>query len=203
MGGENRTLLSSRQSWLCLPQARSLIQIKPAAAPAMVLLFVMAMKRSTDMFSNPSLITRIAVGKAVGFAIGLIGFVALPYVWPEAGWLLRWGILLWYTTVGAIIGMFGVFTEHPVLKLPLPWWLRASIIGGWMNFVLVFFAFETMQAILVSVMGPQSVFTSPFWFVLEGVLVGLIIGFLATRIGGEGPQTVQGDIGSRPKPPGS
>ena len=146
------------------------------------------------MFSNPSLITRIAVGKAVGFVIGLAGLLTLPYFWPEAGWLFRWGILLWYTTVGAVIGMFGVYTRHPVLKLPLPWWLRATIIGAWMNFVLVFFAYDQMEAALLSMLGAESWLTSPFWFVLEGALVGLVIGYLATRIGGEGPETLQADV---------
>ena len=32
--------------------------------------------------------------------------------------------------------------------------------------------------------------TSPFWFALEGALIGLLIGYLATRYGGEGPETV-------------
>jgi hypothetical protein len=54
------------------------------------------------------LVTRIAIGKGVGFLVGLIGFIFLPYFLPEAGWLIRWGILLWYTTLGAIIGVFGV-----------------------------------------------------------------------------------------------
>ena len=45
------------------------------------------------MFSNPSLTTRIAIGKAIGFLIGLAGFVLLPWFMPEAGWLIRWGIL--------------------------------------------------------------------------------------------------------------
>lgn len=31
---------------------------------------------------------------------------------------------------------------------------------------------------------------SPFWFVLEGAVIGLIIGFFATRFGGEGAETV-------------
>ncbi len=31
--------------------------------------------------------------------------------------------------------------------------------------------------------------TSPFWFVAEGVVVGLAIGYACTRIGGEGPET--------------
>ncbi len=150
------------------------------------------------MFSNPSLMTRIAVGKSVGLVLGLVGFLTMPYFWPDAGWMLRWGILLWYTTLGAIIGMFGVYTRHPILKLPMPWWLRATVLGAWMNFVLVFFAHEQMHAMLMSMLGTESWLTSPFWFVLEGALAGLIIGYLATRIGGEGPETLQADFPASP-----
>ena len=77
------------------------------------------------MFGNPSLITRTTIGKGIGFIFGLVGFVLLPFFLPDASWLLRWGILLWYTTVGAVIGVFGVFTWHPIVKLPMPWWIRS------------------------------------------------------------------------------
>jgi len=129
------------------------------------------------MFGNPSLMTRIAIGKGIGFLIGLAGFILLPYFLPEAGWLLRWGILFWYTTIGAIIGVFGVFTFHPILKLPFPWWLRAPIIGAWMNFVLVFFAYDVMGAMMVSLFGEGGMLSSPFWFTVEGAIVGSVIGY--------------------------
>jgi hypothetical protein len=143
------------------------------------------------VFGNPSLITRIAIGKGIGFLIGFAGFVILPYVMPQADWLLRWGILLWYMTLGAIIGMFGVFARHPMLKLPFPWWVRAPLLGAWMNFVLTLCAYDTRQAVMVSAFGPDGVLASPFWFAAEGAIVGLIIGFFATRYGGEGPETVE------------
>ncbi len=142
------------------------------------------------MFEKPSLVTRIAIGKGIGLLVGLIGFIFLPFFLPEAGWLIRWGILLWYTTLGAIIGVFGVFTYHPVLKLPMPWWFRAPLLGAWMNFVLTFFAYDTMKDMLVAMFGTEGVLTSPFWFTLEGAVVGLLIGYLATRFGGEGAETV-------------
>ena len=142
------------------------------------------------MFGKPSLITRIAVGKLVGLMVGLIGFALLPMVWPETDDWLRWGILLWYTTLGALIGVFGVFTWHPILKLPMPWWFRAPFLGAWMNFVLVFFAHEKMRAFLTAAFGADGLLQSPFWFVAEGALVGLVIGFAATRIGGEGAEIV-------------
>jgi len=139
------------------------------------------------MFGNPSLITRIAIGKSIGFLFGLAGFVLVPYFLPEADWHLRWGILLWYTTVGAIIGVFGVFTYHPLLKLPFRWWFRAPLMGAWMNFVLTFFAYDAMNAMLARILGGGNIF---FWFTAEGAVIGLIIGYLATRFGGEGKETV-------------
>lgn len=142
------------------------------------------------MFGNPSLMTRIAVGKLIGLVFGLIGFISIPYFLPEATELFRWGILLWYTTLGAIVGMFGVVTYHPILQLPLPWWFRSSYMGAWMNFVLIFFTYDLMQSFMYSAFGEDGVITSPFWFAAEGALVGLIIGYFATQLGGEGEATV-------------
>ncbi len=138
------------------------------------------------MFAKPSLVTRIAVGKTVGLAFGLIGFLMLPYILPEAGPMMRWGFLLWYTTLGAIIA---VFDWHPVLRLPMPWWARAPLLGAWMNFVLTLLMYDQLHAFSLSLLGPDSLFASPFWFVAEGVVVGLVIGYACTRIGGEGPVT--------------
>jgi hypothetical protein len=144
------------------------------------------------MFANPSLTTRIAIGKAIGFVFGLAGFIFLPFFYPEAGWLLRWGILLWYTTVGAIIGVFGVYTRHPILNLPMPWWFRAPLLGAWMNFVLTFFAYDTMSDVMTGMFGEQGLLTSPFWFTAEGAVVGIVIGYVATRFGGEGREALEG-----------
>ncbi len=143
------------------------------------------------ILTKPSLTLRIGIGKLTGFAIGLAGMITLPLFAPEASWMLRWGILLWYTTLGAIIGVFGVFTSHPVLKIPFPWWVRAPLLGGWMNFVLTLFVYDQFQSMMTAMLGTGGAITSPFWFVLEGALIGLVIGFAATHLGGEGPETVQ------------
>ena len=142
------------------------------------------------MFGNPSLMTRIAVGKGIGFLFGLFGFLLLPYFYPETDWLLRWGTLFWYTTLGAVVGLFGVFDYHPILKLPMPWWFRAPLIGAWLNFVLTFFAYDQFEVMMIAAFGADSIFRSPFWFAGEGAVVGLVIGYFATRFGGEGAATV-------------
>jgi len=146
------------------------------------------------MFENPSLITRIAIGKSIGFALGLIGLVVIPFLWPDSGWMERIGFLLWYTTVGAFIGMVGVFTWHPILKLPMPWWFRSTLVGAWMNFVLTLFIYDRLAEMMLELMGENGLFMSPFWFVAEGAIVGLLIGYFATRFGGEGPETLRQQI---------
>lgn len=146
------------------------------------------------MFKKPSLMLRIAIGKAVGLAFGLIAFFTLPLALPDADLLLRWGVLLWYGTLGGIVGLFGVFDRHPLLNMPLPWWVRGPVIGGWMNFVLVFFTYDTMARAMAHVstkaFGDASVIASPFWLVGEGAMIGLLIAYVATRYGGEGKETV-------------
>jgi hypothetical protein len=47
-----------------------------------------------------------------------------------------------------------------------------------------------MGAMMVSVFGEGGILSSPFWFTLEGAIVGFVIGYFATRFGGEGKETV-------------
>ena len=143
------------------------------------------------MFEKPSLVTRVAVAKAIGFVVGLIGLFTIPYLWPDSSWMERLGFLFWYTTVGAFIGVAGVFTWHPVLKLPMPWWFSGPMLGAWMNFVLTLFIHDRLAIMMLGLMGENGLFLSPFWFVFEGAIVGLLIGYFATHFGGEGPETVQ------------
>ncbi len=68
--------------------------------------------------------------------------------------------------------------------------MRAPFLGAWMNFVLTFFAYDVMKAMMISTFGADGILTSPFWFAAEGAVVGLVIGCVATRFSGEGKETV-------------
>ena len=146
------------------------------------------MKVDWTPFGNPSLLTRIAIAKSIGGVVGVIGFFVAPMIHPEIEMLTRIGLLFWYPTLGAFVGLFGVMNWHPIVHIALPWWFRSVFIGAWMNFVLVFFAHDAMSDLLTVVIGPG---TSAFWFVLVGGLVGGVMGYTATRFGGEGPPTVE------------
>ncbi len=105
------------------------------------------------MFENPSLVTRIAIGKVIGFALGLVGLIVIPLFWPDSGWMERIAFLFWYTTVGAFVGLVGVFTWHPVLHLPMPWWFRSTLVGAWMNFVLTLFIYDRLAVMMLELFG--------------------------------------------------
>ena len=152
------------------------------------------------MFGNPSLTTRITIGKLTGLIFGLVGFFMIPSFMPELPEMMRWGFLLWYMMLGAIIGVFGVYTFHPILKFSLPWWFLGPWIGGWMNFILTLFIFNNLSIAMVNLFGPKgslmafspdSIMLSPFWFVFEGIIFGLIVGYLASKFGGEGAETAR------------
>ena len=71
------------------------------------------------MFDNPSLLKRLAAGRLFSLIAGLVFFFTIPLVWPPAKLTPRWGVLLWYPLVGAVVGLIGIYRSHPVLRLPM------------------------------------------------------------------------------------
>jgi len=103
----------------------------------------------------------------------------------------RIAFLFWYTTLGAFVGLIGVMDWHPLLRLSMPWWFSSTLVGAWMNFVLTLFIYDRLAEMMLELPVGGGLFQSPFWFVAEGAVVGLFIGYFATRFGGVGPETVQ------------
>lgn len=145
------------------------------------------------MFSNPSLVTRVSVGKGVGLLLGAIAFFMVPSFWPEVSSNIRWGLLFWYATIGAFVGMAGAFTFHPILGVSLPWWFRGTIVGGWLNFVLMLFMYDKLLPVMVKTFGEGALLSSPSLIIAEGMVAGIIIDYFCTKFGGEGMRAVQAD----------
>lgn len=149
------------------------------------------------MTSKPSIINRIAIGKSIGFLLSLIGIIIIRLIGVKIPLSIEVGFILWYITFGAIIGIFGIFTWHPILKIKLPWWIRSSIIGAWLNFVLLLITYDTINNIIilnmVAFFGDATIKLSPFWFVAEGAIVALIMDYFATKFGKEGKKTLVKD----------
>lgn len=136
-------------------------------------------------------IKRAALAKLIGFCIGLIGFFIIPSLWPGESMWLRVGFLMWYTTFGAIIGVLGLVDYHPFLKFPMPFWVRGIVFGCWLNLVLVFLMHDKLTVLMQALPSPLGAFQSPFWIVLEGAVIGLLIDGVVTKCCGEGRALVQ------------
>lgn len=143
------------------------------------------------MFKKPSLITRITIGKLIGFLFGGSSFFLLTPIDPDMSLRVQFAFFFWYITFGAVIGLVGVFIYHPRVKLKLHWSVRGAMMGGWLNLVLVLFIFDLVADFTDKMTG--GALTTPYWMIGEGMLLGMFIDFLATKFAGEGPDTVSGD----------
>jgi hypothetical protein len=141
-------------------------------------------------FTKPSNTLRVGYGKFLGLLFGIIAYFALTIFAPETDFTFRFGFLIWYLTLGAVIGLMGIFTSNPLFNLNISWWMRGLVTGAWFNFVLLMFIFDEISVILLNIFGAQSVFSTPWWFVIEGAFIGVIIDYLLTRFAGEGSHTV-------------
>ena len=135
-----------------------------------------------DLFKS-KLWTRIAIAKSLGFLFWLIGFYLLPVYFSEADLMLRFAILFWYTTLGWIIGIFGIMDRHPVFtSWSFPFWFRWILLWAWMNFLLVMFIYND---IINMIQWTCFEGYSPFWIITEWMVIWLIIEFFATKYGWE------------------
>jgi len=133
-----------------------------------------------------SFLTRMAVAMMAGLMLGILGLALLPVFMPDLDPMVRWGFFLWYPTLAAVIALAGAAGSGEDMPRPLPWWIRGSLIGAWMNFVATLLAPGVMRDFMHAAFGPGGMLTSPFWFVAEGAAAGLLIGYLVMRFGGEG-----------------
>jgi len=132
-----------------------------------------------DLFKS-RLMNRIAIGKSIGFIFWLVAFFLVPLFLTDAGLLLRFGLLFWYTTLWAIIWVFWVWVKHPVCNMSIPFWFRWILIGAWMNFVLALFMYSNLVALMY--------WYSPFWIMLEWALFWLIVDYVGTKFIWEGKE---------------
>ena len=70
--------------------------------------------------------------------------------------------------------------------MPLPWYFRGALIGGWMNLLLVLFAYDQFVQLTDSWNQAYGLYISPYWLILEGVIIGMGLDYLLTRWFGEG-----------------
>lgn len=138
------------------------------------------------LFRTHSLTGRVFVGEMAGFVFGLIFMFLMPAFGVDMFSMYSWGVLLMLVVMGAMIGFIGIFERHPVLGMPLPWWVRGPAVGAMFMLILVLLNFDAVYTMMLSPIVSWMGFESPFWIMLDGVVIGGIIGLICTKLSGEG-----------------
>lgn len=138
------------------------------------------------MFTIHSLTGRIVLGKAIGFTIGLLAMLILPFMDIPILSTFGIGTLLMFTMMGAMIGFVGIYTRHPLIDMQLPWWLRSSAIGFAFMLMYVLLAYDTIEVVMQSSLVTWTGLESPYWALIDGIIYGLLMGYITTKFAGEG-----------------
>lgn len=129
-----------------------------------------------------SITNRVIIGKTIGFLIGALVLSLSLYLGYTENIQFLVGLWLFYILMGAFTGLFGIYTEHPVLKFKLPFYIRGPLIGIIMHLMLVLLAYEELSLMIAN----MNCNISPFWALIDGAILGLIMGYIETKYAGEG-----------------
>ncbi len=126
---------------------------------------------------------RLLAGAGLGVIIGLIAAYAAAthgitgaFDWNSA---VFWNIMFNRITLGVIIGMFGVFTIHPLItSLKLNPVLRGLDGGSWISLLLA-----------TSMLASGAIGWGLFWWVIIiGAIAGAVIDIILTKLYGDGKE---------------
>lgn len=127
---------------------------------------------------------RIIVGKTIGLTAGVLAVLILPVLGVELELMLSLGLVLFYVILGALTAFMGTMKHHPWLRFPMPWWFRGLFMGLIMHLMLVLLIHDQLAAMLVAM--DLWGMASPWWALIDGAILGLIMAFAETKLAGEG-----------------
>ncbi|PID69996.1 hypothetical protein CSB37_04015 [bacterium DOLZORAL124_38_8] len=138
--------------------------------------------------SKFSVTKRVAIGKIIGlvFAGLFLAFFAYAGLEISVRNNFVWGVLLLFMLMGALTGFMGQVTKHPLFKFAQPWWFRGAVIGGFCMLILVLLAYDSFLPVMQTSFVAWTGLESPFWSVLDGMFIGMVMEYFETRFGGEG-----------------
>ena len=140
------------------------------------------------MFHMHSVTGRIVIGKILGLLIGILVMSTLPMFGFPLFSMFGLGTLIMFMLMGVLTAFVGLFNRHPVLNFSTPWWVRGIIIGFIFTLMYVLLSYGALVVVMQSTLVSWIGLTSPFWVLLDGALIGLLMSGLETKFAGEGEQ---------------
>ena len=138
------------------------------------------------MFTIRSVTGRMFVGILTGASLGVLVILLLPLFGFPLASMFGFGTLLMFVLLGMFIGLVGMFDYHPIFGFKMRWWIRGTVAGFLFMLMYILLSYTSLEVVLQSSLVSWMGLTSPFWALLDGISIGLLIGFLETKIAGEG-----------------
>ena len=138
------------------------------------------------MFKKKSIAGRIATGKVVGFITGIVAVLLAPVFDVPMFTLFSLGIIMFFVFMGAIIGMVGQFDRHPLFNFKMSWPLVGAMVGFSMTLMLIFLGYDELELLMDSVVVEWTGLESPFWMLIDGTLLGMMIAWIEKKCAGSG-----------------
>lgn len=129
---------------------------------------------------------RVAIGKIIGLVVGLIVMLALPAFDMPIFSMFGLGTLLMFVFMGVVTGFIGLYDRHPIFSFKMPWWLSGGIVGFMFMLMYILLTYEVFEVIMSSAYVSWMGLESPFWALLDGVTIGMLMGFCETKFAGKG-----------------
>ena len=138
------------------------------------------------VINTHSVMGRVAIGKLIGLTLGLIIVVLLPYVGIAPVSMFGFGTVIMFMLMGAMTGLIGQFDRHPLFNFKLSWYLRGPAVGFAFFLMYILLSYDQLDYIMQSSLVSWSGFESPWWILLDGMFYGALMGWVETKISGEG-----------------
>jgi len=96
------------------------------------------------------------------------------------------GTLLVFVLMGLTLGLVGIFDRHPVFGFPMRWWIRGAVAGFLFTLMYILLSHDSLEVIMQSNIVSWTGLSSPFWTLIDGVIIGLFMGYMETKFAGQG-----------------
>jgi predicted membrane chloride channel (bestrophin family) len=98
------------------------------------------------------------------------------------------GALIMFMLMGAMIAFVGQFDRHPLFDFKMKWWMIGSVLGAVFMLMFILLTYSEVETMMQSSLISWTGLTSPFWALIDGVIIGLIMSFAEIKIAGKGAQ---------------
>jgi hypothetical protein len=137
------------------------------------------------MFKLHSIAGRVAVGMSIGVILGLLIMGLAPSFNMPVVSMFGLGTLLMFMLMGAFIGLIGIFDRHPVFDFKMAWWIRGIIGGILFMLMYIFLSYDMLTVIIQSELLSWMGFRSPFWALLDGLFIGMLMAYIEMMVAGD------------------